>query len=290
MTFRNGTFFRAGLLTFLCLLTGTFSNYTYAQTSGYKLIITAVDKEAAEKKKNDILKISNDLFIAGTYTGSGKEAIHYRMLQPQTVPGIRKYPLILIFHNSGRIGTDNIAQLDVLVKYWAQPDIRNRYPAYVVALQFPVRSSNYTTLTGDLMSSAPAPCLQTALELTDSLSKVLPIDATRVYSLGFSMGASTANNAMMARPELFAAGICISGIPTQEKAERLKHIPIWLIHGNKDADNPIPGDRAFYKKMSKLKSTKIAFWEIEGLEHKIYAPLYTTDIMPEWLFAQKKKK
>lgn len=275
-----------GLL--LSLFTCTRPHPAAAQATGYKLATSTVDQELAAKKKNEILQTSNDLFDAATYTGSNKEKINYRLLQPAANAGIRKYPLILIFHNSAKTGTDNTAQLDVLVKYWAQPEVRERYPAYVVAVQFPVRSSNYTDLHG-LLTSNPAPCLLPALQLADSLKKALPIDAKRIYSLGFSMGASTANNAMMARPDLFAAGICISGIPMQEHAERLKHLPIWLIHGNKDTDNPIPGDKAFYKKISGYKGSKILFWEIEGLEHKIYPPLYTTDIMPEWLFAQEKQ-
>lgn len=282
--------FKAGITALLCLFTLASSPDARAQTTtGYTLVQTTADQAAAEKKKNEILQISNDLFAAGTFTGSNQERIGYRLLSPVPAAGIRKYPLILIFHNSGRIGTDNTAQLDLLVKFWAQPDIRRRYPAYVVAVQFPVRSSNYTTRSGDLMSSAPAPCLQAALQLTDSLSKVLPVDNKKIYTLGFSMGASTANNALVARPGLFAAGMCISGIPALEKAAVLKHIPIWIIHGNKDTDNPIAGDKAFYKKMQTLKKTTITFWEIEGLEHKIYSPLYTTDIMPEWLFAQQKK-
>jgi predicted peptidase len=288
MPFLYPTALKAGICLLFALFTPTFFNPAAAQATGYQLITAAVDQDLAAKKKNEILQISNDLFDAGTYTGSNKESIGYRLLKPAANAGIRKYPLILIFHNSGKIGTDNTAQLDVLVKYWAQPEVRTRYPAYVVAVQFPVRSSNYTNLR-DLLTSNPAPCLLTALQLADSLKKVLPVDHNRIYSLGFSMGASTANNAMMARPDLFAAGICISGIPMQENAERLKNIPLWLIHGNKDNDNPIPGDRAFYKKINGYKHAKIMFWEIEGLEHKIYAPLYTTRIMPEWLFALQKK-
>lgn len=279
---------KAGICLLFALFTLSPLNPVAAQATGYQLITTAVDQDLATKKKNEILQLSNDLFDAGTYTGSNNETIGYRLLKPAANAGIRKYPLILIFHNSGKIGTDNTAQLDVLVKYWAQPEVRKRYPAYVVAVQFPVRSSNYTNLR-DLLTSYPAPCLLSALQLADSLKKVLPVDPKRIYSLGFSMGASTANNAMMARPDLFAAGICISGIPMQENAERIKDIPLWLIHGNKDTDNPIPGDKAFYKKRNGNKTAQIRFWEIEGLEHKIYAPLYTTDIMPEWLFTQQKK-
>lgn len=260
----------------------------HGRNRGYELVTTPVDQAAAEQQKQAILQLSNDLFIPGTFKGSNKESIVYRLLPPAGQDKSRKYPLLVIFHNSGRIGTDNTAQLDVLVKYWAQDAIRKRYPAYVLAVQFPVRSSNYTTIPGNLMTSVAAPCVQSALQLTDSLLKVLPADPHRVYTLGFSMGASTANNAMMARPELFAAGICISGIPAQESVQPLRRMPVWLVHGNKDNENPIPADKAWYKKMLQAKNQQVRFWEIECLEHKIYAPLYTTEALPQWLFAQKR--
>ncbi|PSK89768.1 hypothetical protein [Taibaiella chishuiensis] len=257
----------------------------HARDRNYRLVTTAVDSVAAEAKKKTILALSNDLFDAGTFRGNLETNINYRLLPP---PGGKpgKYPLIVIFHNSGRIGTDNTAQLDVLVKYWAQPAIRSRYPAYVLAVQFPLRSSNYTTLSGDLMTSVAASCLQGALQLTDSLVKVLPVDNRRIYALGFSMGASTANNAMMARPGLFAAGVCISGIPAQESVAPLQQTPVWLVHGNKDTENPIPADKAWYRNRQAQHSAPTLFWEIEGLGHKIYAPLYTTEAIPEWLWQQ----
>ena len=265
----------------LSLLAGTPDSY--ARDNNYRLVTTTVDSTAAAAKKKAILDISNDLFIAGTYQGGQATGILYRLLPPPAGTA-GKFPLIVIFHNSGRIGTDNTAQLDVLVKYWAQPAVRNRYPAYVLAVQFPVRSSNYTALSGDLMTSGAAPCLQQALQLTDSLVKTLPIDTRSIYALGFSMGASTANNAMMARPGLFAAGVCISGIPAQESAKALMHTPVWLIHGNKDTENPIPADKAWYRNRQVKGYAATRFWEIEGLEHKIYAPLYTSHILPEWLW------
>lgn len=276
---------RAYLFFMLILLTGfAVSN---KRSTSHLLIKPPADQQLAVSKKKEILSISNNLFGAGEFTGNNKELIRYRILSPDTVKAQKKYPLVLIFHNSGRIGTDNTAQLDVLVKFWAQDSIRRCYPAYILAVQFAGRSSNYTKNADSVLVSVPAPGVLSALQLVDSLKHALPVDINRIYTVGFSMGASTANNAMMARPDLFAAGVFISGIPMQEGFRKLKNTPLWLIHGNDDQENPIPGDRLLYQKMQGIKPSKILFWEIEGLQHQIYTPLYTSDIIPRWLFTQK---
>ncbi len=51
MAFSTGRILRTGVLTFLCLLTGTLSQPVSAQAPGYKFVTGPIDKEAAEKKK-----------------------------------------------------------------------------------------------------------------------------------------------------------------------------------------------------------------------------------------------
>ncbi len=95
----------------LSLLAGTTGSY--ARDNNYRLVTATVDSIAAAAKKKAILDISNDLFIAGAYQGGQATGILYRLLPPPAGTSGR-FPLIVIFHNSGRIGTDNTAQLDVL--------------------------------------------------------------------------------------------------------------------------------------------------------------------------------
>jgi predicted peptidase len=60
-----------------------------------------------------------------------------------------KYPLVVVYHGSGAIGTDNNVQLGLLHKLFASPEIQSKYPAFVLAPQFPTRSSDYKTDTGE---------------------------------------------------------------------------------------------------------------------------------------------
>ncbi|HWK03518.1 MAG TPA: alpha/beta hydrolase-fold protein [Puia sp.] len=276
-----------GALIILAVCVGACSGTQ--KDAGYYRASQQLSKDSTDKLKAGIRGISNDLFEPGMYTGSNEIAIRYRLLRPDTTKKKDRYPLVLVLHGSGAVGTDNMAQLGILVKLWAQPGIRERYPAYVVAPQFPRRSSNYSPAPDKkVLVSTPDACLTTALQLIDSLKKVLPVDERKIYVIGFSMGASGAINSLALRPDLFAAAVSISGIPELDRTEVLAHIPLWLVHGNADTENPIPSDSLLFKELQAVKGRKVRFWEVDHLEHDIYYRLYTSEELPEWLFRQRR--
>lgn len=236
----------------------------------------------------EIRNISSDNFAADSFPGENNVLIRYRILKPiNNKIGGRKFPLIIVFHGSGAIGKDNNSQLGLLAKMWASPDIQTKYPAFVVAPQFESRSSNYILDSNrNVLTSKPEACLFTALQLVDSLKhSSLNIDTTRIYVIGFSMGASTVINAISLRPDLFTAAVSISGIPQFRSMESLKNIPIWFMHGNMDTENPISSDRQFYKEASSNKA--IRFWEFDSVGHdNIFQAFIPVADIPEWLFSQ----
>jgi predicted peptidase len=273
----------------LLLLTGCMG---LKKKTGYYRLQPAMNADPAETIRNRILhSVDTGVFKPIAYTGTGMITINSRLLEPVSPDTGRKYPLVLVLHSSGRpIGTDNVSQLGVLAKLWAQPAIRKKYPAYVLVPQFPRRSSNYAPdPSRKVLASVPDSCLTTALELVDAVAKMFPIDGRRIYVVGFSMGGSGAINALGLRPGLFAAGLSISGIPDFGHLTALAKTPLWLVHGNADTENPMSSDSALYKELQALNDEHITFWEIGGLKHEIYPELYTTDAIPAWLFRQEKK-
>ncbi|GAA4308307.1 dienelactone hydrolase family protein [Mucilaginibacter gynuensis] len=263
----------------LCLLIAFFSvgcsnAITYHNTS-----ITT----NGSKAKKRILAVNADQFTTAAY-----KDIHYRLLSPANTISAAKYPLVLVLHGSGAIGTDNQAQLTLLAKYWAQPNIQQKYPAYILVPQFPVRSSNYTNdVTRNTLVSEPDNCLNSALELIDSLKKALPINPDKIYIMGFSMGASSTVNAIGIRPDLFAAGISVSGIPDFNHINELKNIPLWVIHGNADTENPGRTDSFLYHQLKAARG-KLKYTIIEGLAHEVWPRLYTGEAMPKWLWSKQR--
>jgi predicted peptidase len=276
------TFFTLFLFTLLA------SCSTAKKPFGAAIIENTADTTLSKKEVLRIRNLNNAIFDSVTFAGKEQRGVKYRLYKPKQQKSNEKFPLVIVYHGSGRpMGTDNKSQLGILQKLFASPEIQSKYPAYVLAPQFLERSSDYVTDTKrNLLASKPRPALHSVLQLVDSLKASLNIDSKRVYVVGFSMGGSTVINSLAARPDLFAAGISISGIPQFDKIEELKTIPIWLIHGLDDTENPIDSDEQFYKEMS----SNIRFWKLKETTHdNIFSTTILGETLPEWLFQQRKK-
>ncbi|MEO9571971.1 MAG: hypothetical protein ABJH82_09315 [Polaribacter sp.] len=53
------------------------------------------------------------------------------------------------------------------------------------------------------------------------------------------------------KPELFAAAIPMAGYSDPHQIQKIKEIPIWIFHGNKDQWNPVQGSRTIYQLLKK---------------------------------------
>ena len=75
--------------------------------------------------------ITADDFASGSFTASDGTVLPYRLLAPASMEPGRRYPLVVQFHGSGAIGSDNRAQIegDLAARAWAVPVLRARYPA-----------------------------------------------------------------------------------------------------------------------------------------------------------------
>jgi hypothetical protein len=74
----------------------------------------------------------------------------------------------------------------------------------------------------------------------DELNRILPVDRDRVYCSGHSLGAIATWRWALSNPERFAAISPDDGFGEPYRAIRLKNVPVWAIHGEKD-DVILPG-------------------------------------------------
>jgi predicted peptidase len=228
-----------------------------------------------------------DLFEAHTFDAPGGPRLAYRLLHPAAVEPGPKYPLVIVFHGSGEIGVDNRKHVNRFVKMWGRERLRAEFPAYVLAPQMPERSALYDRPAADpARRSRPAPPLAAVLALVDSLRGALPIDPERVYAVGFSMGASTTWNALVLRPELFAAGVAFGGVPTALPLPPALP-PLWLVHGGRDETNPIGPTSAAFERL-RASGARVRFWEYAGLGHVVPPDLLSGEELPGWLFAHRR--
>lgn len=227
-------------------------------------------------------------FIEGRFIARDGTVLPYRLLPPARIEAGVRYPLVLQFHSSGGIGTDNRGQLDAMAKAWALPANRARYPAFVPVPQFPTRSANYDDPVNP-RSAVAAPALEAALQLLDDIAAREPVDPTRLYATGFSMGGSAAWLSPALRPERFAAIVPIGGIaPPDEAADALQRLPILALHGDADTENPIDADRRLIATLGARGNRQVHLREYVGLAHAPPGDALPGTFWRDWLFAQRR--
>ncbi|RZJ62158.1 MAG: phospholipase [Flavobacterium sp.] len=214
--------------------------------------------------------------------------IPYRLLAPMSFRSTKKYPLIITLHNSTRLGNDNEKQLEPLSRLWLEPHTRRDFQAYIMAPQFETRSTDYVLDQNRNVLVAKANSNLVALiDLIEQLKNELNIDENRVYLIGYSMGGSSVQNLMNLSPGTFAAMISIAAVPDFTAVTALQSKPIWLIHGQKDDENPFAGSEVLFAALNQNK--KIRFSVYSYLDHNtINYPFLNTQELPKWLFKWKK--
>lgn len=261
------------LLFFINTVTG---QQRYSNHQRIDSLTTAVNKE-------QLNALSTGRFEKKTYAAA-PVVLNYRFLRPAIGSGQQRYPLVITLHNSVRTGTDNESQLEPLARIWLRENISTHYPCFVLAPQFSKRSSTYEKNRKGIVTSQPSVEVYTLLKLADSLLIAYPaIDPSRVYLVGYSMGASTAFNLLNLQPQKFAAMVAIAPVPDLSGFDKLKDKNIWLIHGMKDIDNPYSGSLDYYKKAKGYKHLQLTSFTFLT-HHNIMIPFLLSDEIPKWLF------
>lgn len=260
-------------------LTGLISIHSYAQIHVVEdKTIDSVEFSGTRKILNDLPvdKFQKKIFVNGSST------IPYRILIPKDVQA-KKYPLVITFHNSSRIGNDNQNQLEPLARIWLRENIYNDFNCFVIAPQFNERSSSYHQENSGILTSTPSNDAREILKLIEEIERTYRVDKNKIYLVGYSMGASTAQNILNINPKKFAALVSIAGVPDFSNLKKLKNNNIWLIHGREDIENPYIGSAELYARLKNNKN--LFFTTFNNLQHNnIMIPYLLSDEIPKWLF------
>lgn len=216
----------------------------------------------------------------------------YRIYVPFNYDPEKSYPLLLNLHGAGLRGNDNQRQLNFIDDAMKNPDLE----VDEAIILFPQCSSDgkwvdtaWSLGSYSLDSTPETKELKAVLELIGLLQQNYSIDASRLYVMGFSMGGYGTWYLMMKYPELFTAGIPMCGAGDPTKAEILKELPIWAVHGGIDPTVPVQGSRDMAAAMEAVGAVEFHYTEIPTAEHDVWNYTYTNWEMFTWLFSQKKE-
>jgi predicted esterase len=193
--------------------------------------------------------------------------------------GTNLLPLVLFLHGVGESGTDNVAQVDNRIGGLINATQGTNYASFLLAPQIPVGADFRQALWRTLIFNA-----------LQAVQTNYPIDASRLYLTGVSLGAIGIYDYLPLHPDLFAAAVPISGTGDTNKAYLFKDVPIWMFHGELDATVPVSGSRDMFAALTAAGGSPL-YTEIPGAGHVIWGPIYIDDgnVLYPWMFSQKQK-
>jgi predicted peptidase len=234
-----------------------------------------------------------DAYEAKVYENAHGEKLPYRLLKPEKIEPGKRYPLVLFLHGLGERGTDNVRQLLWGAGEFAKPENRRKYPCFVVAPQCPPTGLWMPQDLRELQSpdfhlaKKPSPPMALVMGLLDKLvGGELPVNKSRVYVTGLSMGGFGTWDLVERRPEFFAAAMPICARGDTAEAAKLKNLPIWAFHGDADPIVPVRYTKEMVEAIRKAGGTpKMTIYV--GVGHDSWSATYANPDVMAWLFAQK---
>ena len=203
------------------------------------------------------------------------EGTKYRIMQPLDPDQGSRYPLIVSLHGGGGVGDDNVSQLRWWNSLMAKESWRRAHPSFVVVPQA-VSGGTWgeRSQVGDLQHIYIKNMIPVVFDLIEALVEELPIDSSRIYVLGSSMGGSGTWNFLQARPGFFAAAIPVCAGRPPDDITGLAQTPVWAFHGADDPTAPVENSRRMFERI-KAVGGSIKYTELRGVKHNSWIQAFT---------------
>lgn len=207
-----------------------------------------------------------------------KQGLNYQIWGDPKLDATKRYPLVIWLHGSGQSGDDNTSQLGGAPRVWVSEANHAKNPCFMIAPQCPSADIGWKEQVA-----------ANVVALIADLSDHLPIDETRIYLTGSSMGGFGTFNMAVKYPQVFAACVPLCGGGDPKNAEALKTMPFWVFHGDKDDMVPVERSRVVVEAVKKAGGELMNYSELAGEGHGITGVVYPREDLYEWLFKQQKK-
>jgi DNA-binding beta-propeller fold protein YncE/predicted esterase len=204
--------------------------------------------------------------------------LNYLLFLPRDTSAVEngKFPLIVTLHGIGERGSDLWK-----VKGEGLPKIldgKNDFPFIVVSPQCPSTAEWYYN-----------DGIQQKLDkMIDSVIARYPVDTTRIYLTGLSMGGIGTLDLAIRYPKRFAALIPIAfRIEDGWNLCAIKDIPVWAFHGEKDDIIPISKAQAVINALVVCGGNPL-FTIYPDLYHDSWTRTYNNSDIYTWLLTKRK--
>lgn len=216
--------------------------------------------------------------------------MYYRFAYPLNYNDATEYPLTIVLHGSGQVGSDNEKQLYEGLAWRVNAEYYD-YNEFTIVPQAP----NFFGWGEDNIYN-----------LIRNTIENFPIDTTKIVVTGWSMGGGGTWELLNLYPQLFSAAIPVCG--TYKGFDEIKYVPVWVHHGSADVNVPVSvsqyyissfentGLTAVYTEDSSdnqindaiNNNARLFYSEYEGATHFILKHAYDNHFMFDWLKKQSR--
>lgn len=186
------------------------------------------------------------------------------------------FPLLLFLHGAGERG-DNPESVKTHgpVKFCANPEQAKTWKFITVSPQ--VKGARFWS---------PAQLRV----LLDKICAEYPVDRSRIYVTGLSMGGFGTWGMIANSSDIIAAAAPLCGGYPLEFAEKMTKTPIWAFHGTADGAVKFEYSRNLVDKVRELGNPEVIFTVYPGAGHDIWTRTYADPKLYDWLLEHTLEK
>ena len=274
---------------------------------------TEVRQNALDKDEKTILWAKNNMdtvLARHEFDAANGMTMPYRLFEPENTTN-EKLPLLIFLHGRGDRGTDNRVDMFKNVGLFNGPEsiispaMQKNYPSFVLIPQCSDKTDmeEWAHWIGNTPQDPfkglgedgsykqhpePSDSGAAALALIDKIIAEYAIDADRVYITGKSMGGFGTWEFISRRPELFAAAVPMAGYSDPAQIDKIKHLPIWIFHGDQDEYNPVAGSRNMANLLG-AQGAEIRYSEFPGANHgESFKKAWENRAIIPWMYSKKR--
>lgn len=232
-------------------------------------------------------------YVKGNFVDSNGRRMPYRLMSPVDIKVGEKYPLVIFLHGSGERGDDNNKQLEHGAALFADSINTRDYPSFVLFPQCKEKAWTHNMNQEVFMPGAATPPISTTeitlMDLIYSIIESEPVDESRIYVIGLSMGGIAAYDLVCRYPRLFAAAVPICGAVNPDRLANARDVNFMIFHGEKDEEIPVICGRGAYKALEDA-GADVQYVEFAGEGHKCWDSAFDYPSLIPWLYSSRKRQ
>lgn len=196
---------------------------------------------------------------------------NYLLYLPKTYPSRNSWPMIVYLHGASLRG-NNIE----MVKRYGPPRMlmqNDHFPFIVLSPQCPPKQG---WRVQDWL-----------IPLIDQIAAKYKVDRSRIYLTGMSLGGGGSWYWAAQHPEKFAAIAPLCGYGNPATAEKLRDVPIWTFHGEKDRAVAISVTEAMVNAV-RIAGGTVKFTRFSDAGHDIVNRVYQNEALYQWFLQHRR--